>query len=68
VVTAIGAAALKEDARSIVKVTTVIDNADNLAKAELTGNAKIRGDRKPVFDLMIRRVARYVRVEFWSWW
>jgi len=68
VVTAIYAAALREDARRIVKVTTVIDNADNLLKAELTENVKIRGDRRLVFDLMIRRVAWYVRVEFWSWW
>jgi len=40
-VTAIGAAATKEDGRSIVKVTTVIDIAENKLKAELTGNAKI---------------------------
>ena len=68
VVTAIGAAATKEDGRSIVKVITVIDNAQNMLKAELTGNAKIRGDRQPLFDLMTRRLARYIRVEFWSWW
>ena len=68
VVTAIGAAATKEDGRSIVKVTTVIDNNENVLKAELTGNAKIHGDRRPLFDLMTRRVARYIRVEFWSWW
>lgn len=68
VVTAIGAAASKEDGRSVVKVTTVIDNPGNLLKAELTGNAKIHGDRQPLFDLMTRRLARYIRVEFWSWW
>jgi multidrug resistance efflux pump len=68
VVTAIGAAATKEDGRSIVRVTTVIDNPGNLLKAELTGNAKIHGDQQRLFDLMTRRLARYIRVEFWSWW
>lgn len=67
-VTAIGAAATREDGRGVVKVTTVIDNPAHTLKAELTGTAKIRGDERPLFDLMTRRLARYVRVEFWSWW
>jgi multidrug efflux pump subunit AcrA (membrane-fusion protein) len=68
VVSAIGAAATKSDGQNIVRVTTTIDNPDNLLKAELTGQAKIRSDSRSLGELMTRRIARYIRVEFWSWW
>jgi len=51
-----------------VKVTAEIDNASGLLKSEMTGNAKIYGGKRRMIDLMTRRLARYVRVEFWSWW
>lgn len=53
--------------RQIV-VTTVLDNSSLLLKPEMTGNAKIFCGERGLIDLVTRRVARYVRVEFWSWW
>ncbi len=49
-------------------MTTEIDNAALLLKSQMTGNAKIYGGERRLFDLMTRRLARYIRVEFWSWW
>jgi hypothetical protein len=34
----------------------------------MTGKAKIVCGRRSLFNLMTRRLARAVRVEFWSWW
>lgn len=67
-VTAIGAAAIREEGRSVVTVTTEIENASRLLKAEMTGNAKVFCGKRRILDLMTRRIARYIRVEFWSWW
>jgi multidrug resistance efflux pump len=51
-----------------ILVTTQLDNASLLLKSEMTGTAKIFcGDRR-IVDIVTRRLARYVRVEFWSWW
>ena len=51
-----------------ILVTTQLDNADLLLKPELTGTAKIDcGDRR-LGQIVTRRLARYIRVEFWSWW
>ena len=52
----------------IVRVTTEIDNTELLLKSQMTGNAKIYSGKQRIFDLMTRRLARYIRVEFWSWW
>jgi multidrug resistance efflux pump len=49
-------------------VTTRIDNAANLLKPEMTGNAKIYCGRQRLLELVSRRLIRYLRVEFWSWW
>jgi multidrug resistance efflux pump len=51
-----------------ILVTTELHNASKLLKPEMTGNAKIFCGQRRIFDLMTRRLARYVRVEFWSWW
>jgi len=52
----------------VVRVTTALDNADKLLKAEMTGTAKIICGRRSILELLTRRLARYFRVEFWSWW
>ena len=70
-VTAIAAAAVEEEGAlggTILRVTTEIDNADLLLKSQMTGNAKIYGGKRRIFNLMTRRFVRYIRVEFWSWW
>ncbi len=51
-----------------VLVTTRLDNASHLLKPEMTGKAKIYCGGRSIFDLITRRLARTVRVEFWSWW
>jgi len=51
-----------------VLVTSQIENGSHLLKPELTGKVKIYCGQRPIIDLMTRRLARYVRVEFWSWW
>lgn len=53
--------------RSIL-VTTAIDNQALLLKPAMSGQAKICCGQKRVFELVTRRLARLVKVEFWSWW
>jgi multidrug resistance efflux pump len=71
-VTAIAAAAVETDTQGpglkFVKVTTEIDNPGRLLKADMTGTAKILCGERRIIELMTRRLARYVRVEVWSWW
>jgi multidrug resistance efflux pump len=70
-VTAIAPAAVKEEEGSrekVFRVTTEIDNSRFLLNSEMTGRAKILCGVRRIFDLLTRRIARYVRVEFWSWW
>jgi len=56
-----------QSARTI-RVVTQLENPSLLLKPEMTGTAKIYAGRRRLIDLMTRRLARYVRVEFWSWW
>jgi multidrug resistance efflux pump len=51
-----------------VAITTEIDNPSLLLKPEMTGQAKISCGQRRLLDVMTRRVARTVKVEFWSWW
>lgn len=39
-----------------------------LLKSEMTANAKMPGGKRRLFDLLTRRFACGLRVEFWSWW
>ena len=60
----------EEDGQSArtIRVVTQLENPSLLLKPEMTGTAKIYAGRRRLIDLMTRRLARYVRVEFWSWW
>jgi putative peptide zinc metalloprotease protein len=51
-----------------ILVTTEIDNHSLLLKAQMTGQAKILCGERRIVDLVTRRLARTVKVEFWSWW
>ena len=51
-----------------VLVTTQIDNTSLLLKSQMTGTAKIFCSERRMWDLLTRRLARFIRVEFWSWW
>jgi HlyD family secretion protein len=48
--------------------TTQISNDSHLFTSEMTGNAKIYCGKRRLGDLVTRRLARYLRVEVWSWW
>jgi multidrug resistance efflux pump len=70
-VTSIAPAAGKPDQaleQKIIRVITKIDNAPLLLKSQMTGNAKIYADQRSIAELITRRLVRYLRVEFWSWW
>ena len=51
-----------------ILVRTEIKNPSLLLKAQMTGQAKILCGERRIFDLMTRRLARTLKVEFWSWW
>jgi multidrug resistance efflux pump len=51
-----------------VTVETFIENPDSLLKSDMTGTAKIECGSRSLGDLLTRRIARSVRLEFWSWW
>jgi putative peptide zinc metalloprotease protein len=53
---------------STVLVLTQLKNPSLLLKPDMTGNAKIFCGKRPLFELITRRIARYFRVEVWSWW
>src|ERR1044071_73595 len=55
-------------AQRTITVTTQLDNAALLLKPDMTGRAKIYCGQQRAIDLVLRRIVRYVRVEFWSWW
>lgn len=65
------APAVSDDATNsgrTVTVTTVLHNGSQLLKPGMTGIAKISCGKRPLFDLLTHRFARFIRVEFWSWW
>ncbi|MBU6402825.1 MAG: efflux RND transporter periplasmic adaptor subunit, partial [Verrucomicrobia bacterium] len=49
-------------------IATEIDNRSLLLKPGMSGQAKIGCGRDRLLDLLTRRLARSVKVEFWSWW
>ena len=62
------AAKLDGGVGSTVLVLTQLDNPLLLLKPDMTGNAKIFCGKRPLIELITRRIARYFRVEVWSWW
>jgi putative peptide zinc metalloprotease protein len=55
-------------AQKTVTITSEIDNSSLLLKPEMTGQAKISCGKRRLLDLVTRRIARTIKVEFWSWW
>lgn len=51
-----------------ILVTTQLDNSSLLLKPEMTGHAKVYCGRRRLIDLLTWRLARVIKVEFWSWW
>ena len=51
----------------VVRVTTEIPNPDDRLKSEMTGYAKIATEDRPLWDVLLRPIYRWFKVEFWSW-
>jgi putative peptide zinc metalloprotease protein len=51
-----------------VFIITEIDNSLMRLRPEMSGHAKTYCGTRRIGDLIARRVARYVTIEFWSWW
>jgi multidrug resistance efflux pump len=55
------------EAVKTILVTTEIDNSSLLLKPGMTGHAKILCGRRRLLDVVTRRLAHTVKVQFWSW-
>ncbi|MBZ5535107.1 MAG: efflux RND transporter periplasmic adaptor subunit [Acidobacteriia bacterium] len=51
----------------ILMVRSEINNPDLLLKPEMTGYAKIYCGKRTIGELVSRRLVRFIRTEFWSW-
>jgi hypothetical protein len=49
-------------------VTTHLQNANTDLRPEMTGNAKVSCGQRRLYEIVFRRLIRFIRVEFWSWW
>ncbi len=52
----------------VILATTGIKNDSLLLKPGMIGYAKSYCGKKQILHLITRRIAGYVRTEFWSWW
>jgi len=69
-VSAIVPAAAKEGEAGrgkVVRVTTVVDNADRVLEPAMTGDAKIYCGERRIVDFLTRRFAGTLPVKGWSW-
>lgn len=51
----------------IFVVTAVVANPDGLLKPGMTGHAKIYCGKRPAYKILLWRMVRWFRVEFWGW-
>ena len=54
--------------KKIFLITCKVQNPNYLLKPGMTGHAKIYCGKRNILTLLTRRLVRYLRVEFWSWW
>jgi multidrug efflux pump subunit AcrA (membrane-fusion protein) len=64
-VTTIAPVAEIEEGRSVIHVRSVLDNDTGLLKVGMTGIARIQCGPRSIGAIMLRRMVRYVRTEFW---
>jgi putative peptide zinc metalloprotease protein len=69
-VTAVAPAAIEPEPRveRMVRVRTELENPGLLLKPEMSGRAKIYCGERRLIDIVGRRLVRFFKVEFWSWW
>jgi multidrug efflux pump subunit AcrA (membrane-fusion protein) len=61
------ARAAKASPGRAVRVTAELPNPDGLLRSEMTGYAKIAAGSRPLWDVLLRPLVRWVQVEVWSW-
>ncbi len=54
--------------RKVVRVNTEVEIGDLALKPEMTGCGKIYVGDWRLIEIVSRRLVRFLRVEFWSWW
>ncbi len=54
--------------RKIFRITCKIGNQSHVLKPGMSGYAKIYCGKTSAFNLLTRKIVRYLRVEVWSWW
>lgn len=52
---------------TVVKVLARVENADQLLRTGMTGQAKITGTSMPVWEAFSRGIQRFLTVQVWSW-
>jgi hypothetical protein len=52
----------------IFVVTAVAPNTGRLLKPGMTGHAKIYCGKRPAYKILLWRLVRWFRVEFWGWY
>jgi putative peptide zinc metalloprotease protein len=67
-VTKISQIAEAGEKKKIFPVICKIENQDHLLKPGMTGYAKVFCGKRSLFNLLTRRIVRYLKVEVWSWW
>ena len=50
-----------------VRIITEIPNHKGQLKSEMTGYAKVETGYRPVWDVLLRPIIRWFKVEVWSW-
>jgi multidrug resistance efflux pump len=58
----------EDQTKRVFYVTCKIENRNRLLKPGMSGYAKIYCGKKTIFNLLTRKIVRYLRVEIWSWW
>jgi multidrug resistance efflux pump len=69
-VTSIAPVAVKDEQALAERTLLVACSIKNpgMLKPGMTGKAKIFCGKRPIIETLTRRLARYIRIEFWSWW
>ena len=67
VVTSIDSNVTEQSYGKIVNVGTVLENQDERLKSGMTGYAKIKSEKMPLWKVLSLALIRFVQVEVWSW-
>ncbi len=68
VVTRISGQAESGELQPVFVVTAEAANTNGLMKPGMTGHAKIYCGKWPAYKVLLWRIVRWFRVEFWSWY